>query len=165
MQISKYKAYRLLSTCRRSPAVVGLCVRANRDRGERQVQVRYHPIIWLYTSPAMLMASGTRYPYVATEVLCSEIWSIVETCVSNSNQLLGPFWETVLDRPPEDMKTQMVMASHFSKINAVFLSKKPAEVCDVPSTKSSLFKFNLSSPDVRVHTITTVHSGTTALAY
>ncbi|KAI0080509.1 SAPS-domain-containing protein [Panus rudis PR-1116 ss-1] len=69
-----------------------------------------------------------KYPYVATEVLCSEIWSIVETCLKNSEQLLTPFWETVLDRSPEDMKTQMVMASHFAKINAVFLSKKPAEM-------------------------------------
>ncbi|EMD38130.1 hypothetical protein CERSUDRAFT_113278 [Gelatoporia subvermispora B] len=69
-----------------------------------------------------------KYPYVATEVLCSEIWSIVETCLNHADQLLTPFWETVLDRPPEDMKTQMVMASHFAKINAVFLSKKPAEM-------------------------------------
>jgi hypothetical protein len=42
--------------------------------------------------------------------------------------LLEPFWETVLDRPPEEMKTQMVMAAHFAKINSAFLSKKPAEV-------------------------------------
>ena len=69
-----------------------------------------------------------RYPYVATEVLCSEIWSIVETCPSNTDQLLVPFWETVLDRTPEDMKTRMTMAAQFAKINAVFLSKKPAEV-------------------------------------
>lgn len=69
-----------------------------------------------------------KYPYVATEVLCSEIWTIVETCLNNSGKLLIPFWETVLDRPPEDMKTQMIMASHFAKINAVFLSKKPEEM-------------------------------------
>ncbi|KAI0306658.1 SIT4 phosphatase-associated protein-domain-containing protein [Multifurca ochricompacta] len=69
-----------------------------------------------------------KYPYVATEVLCSEIWSIVETCLNNTDQLLGPFWETVLDRTPEDMKTRMTMASQFAKINAVFLSKKPAEM-------------------------------------
>ena len=73
-----------------------------------------------------------RYPYVATEVLCSEIWSIVETCISPSNNLLATFWETVLDRSPEDMKTQMVMASQFAKINSVFLSKKPAEVNALP---------------------------------
>jgi hypothetical protein len=70
----------------------------------------------------------SRYPYVATEVLCSEIWSIVETCLNNTDQLLVPFWETVLDRTPEDMRTRMTMAAQFAKINAVFLSKKPAEV-------------------------------------
>ena len=70
---------------------------------------------------------SSRYPYVATEVLCSEIWSIVETCLGHTDQLLTPFWETVLDRSPEDMRTEMVMASHFAKINAVFLNKKPAE--------------------------------------
>ncbi|KAJ7772937.1 SIT4 phosphatase-associated protein-domain-containing protein [Mycena maculata] len=69
-----------------------------------------------------------KYPYVATEVLCSEIWSVVETCVNSQTELLIPFWDTVLERSPEDMKTQMVMASHFAKINAVFLSKKPAEM-------------------------------------
>ncbi|KAF9010875.1 SAPS-domain-containing protein [Hymenopellis radicata] len=69
-----------------------------------------------------------KYPYVATEVLCSEIWSIVETCINEQTQLLVPFWESLLDRSPEEMRTQMVMASHFAKINAVFLSKKPAEM-------------------------------------
>lgn len=39
-----------------------------------------------------------------------------------------PFWETVLDKSPEEMKTEMAMAAHFAKINAVFLNKKPAEV-------------------------------------
>ncbi|KAF7364013.1 hypothetical protein MSAN_01060000 [Mycena sanguinolenta] len=71
-----------------------------------------------------------KYPYVATEVLCSEIWSVVETCVNSQSELLIPFWEAVLERSPEDMKTQMVMASHFAKINAVFLSKKPAEMLE-----------------------------------
>ena len=73
-----------------------------------------------------------RYPYVATEVLCSDIWSIVETCVNHSEELLAPFWETILDRSPEDMKMGMVMASHFAKLNAVFLTKKPAEASRNP---------------------------------
>ncbi|KAJ6501910.1 SIT4 phosphatase-associated protein-domain-containing protein [Mycena sanguinolenta] len=71
-----------------------------------------------------------KYPYVATEVLCSEIWSVVETCVNSQTELLIPFWEAVLERSPKDTKTQMVMASHFAKINAVFLSKKPAEMLE-----------------------------------
>ncbi|KAK2459428.1 hypothetical protein APHAL10511_008539 [Amanita phalloides] len=86
-----------------------------------------------------------KYPYVATEVLCSEIWSIVETCVNEQNQLLEPFWETVLDRSAEDMKTRMVMASHFVKINSVFLSKKPAEMLafikSQPSVVENLLRY------------------------
>jgi hypothetical protein len=74
------------------------------------------------------LTQACRYPFVATEVLCSELWSIVETCLRNPNQLLAPLWESVLDRSVDDMKTRTVMASHFAKINASFLSKKPAEV-------------------------------------
>ena len=69
-----------------------------------------------------------RYPYVAAEVLCSEIWSIVETCITDQQQLLVPFWETVLDKSPEEMRSQVMMAAHFAKVNVAFLSKKPAEV-------------------------------------
>ncbi|TFK90277.1 SAPS-domain-containing protein [Polyporus arcularius HHB13444] len=69
-----------------------------------------------------------KYPYVATEVLCSEIWSIVDTCVNHPDQLLVPFWETVLEKSPEEMRSQVMMASHFAKVNIAFLSKKPAEM-------------------------------------
>lgn len=74
------------------------------------------------------VSTSKRYPYIATEVLCSDIWSIVETCVREQQQLLVPFWETVLERSADDMKTQMTMATHFVKINSTFLSKKPSEV-------------------------------------
>ncbi len=79
---------------------------------------------------SVLAQSSTswRYPYVATEVLCSEIWSIVDTCVNHPDQLLVPFWETVLEKSPEEMRSQVMMASHFAKVNIAFLSKKPAEV-------------------------------------
>ena len=88
-----------------------------------------------HTVPHVLLVVLTlprRYPYVATEVLCSDIWSIVEACIAHADQLLRPFWEIVLDRSPDDMKTEMIMAAHFAKINATFLTKKPAEVNRVP---------------------------------
>ena len=69
-----------------------------------------------------------RYPYIATEVLCCEIWSIVDTCVNEQQQLLVPFWEVVLDKSPDEMKIQTTMASHFAKVNSVFMTKKPVEV-------------------------------------
>ena len=84
-----------------------------------------------FTAQCVLLLTSTvllRYPYIATEVLCCEIWSIVDTCMNEQQQLLVPFWEIVLDKSPEEMKTQMIMASHFAKINSVFMAKKPAEV-------------------------------------
>lgn len=69
-----------------------------------------------------------RYPYVATEVLCSDIWSIVDAAVNHQDKLLVPFWETVLDKSPEEVRSQVMMATHFAKVNVAFLGKKPAEV-------------------------------------
>jgi hypothetical protein len=127
MQGPEHQTYRLFSTGRRVVAFDGICNRTDRRRGEGQVQVSaFHSFPRFFLTIGALHAP--RYPHVATEVLCSEIWSIVETCVNHANQLLVPFWETVLDRSPEEMKTQMVLASHFAKINSVFLVRKPAEV-------------------------------------
>ncbi|EJD02211.1 SAPS-domain-containing protein, partial [Fomitiporia mediterranea MF3/22] len=69
-----------------------------------------------------------KYPYIATEVLCSELWTIVETCLNNQDRLLAPFWDAVLDRDIADLKEKNIMASHFAKINATFLMKKPHEM-------------------------------------
>lgn len=80
------------------------------------------------------MVAASRYPYVATEVLCSDLWSIVDTCLSNQDKLLTPFWDSVLDRTTTDMKDQNVLASHFAKISATFLLKKPLEVTSASCT-------------------------------
>ncbi|KAI0807835.1 SAPS-domain-containing protein [Fomes fomentarius] len=69
-----------------------------------------------------------KYPYVATEVLCSDIWSIVDAAVNHQDKLLVPFWETVLDKSPEEVRSQVMMATHFAKVNVAFLGKKPAEM-------------------------------------
>ena len=61
--------------------------------------------------------------------MCSEIWSIIETCLNSHDMyLLRDFWNDTLNRDPVDMRNQNIMASHFAKINATFLMKKPAEV-------------------------------------
>ncbi|KAF8607974.1 SAPS-domain-containing protein [Ceratobasidium sp. AG-I] len=69
-----------------------------------------------------------KYPYVSAEVLCCEIWAIVERCTENSAQILAPFWDTVLSTPPEELKTKASVAAHFSKISTVFIMKKPDEM-------------------------------------
>jgi hypothetical protein len=48
--------------------------------------------------------------------------------VGKADVVLAPFWEFVLDRSPDDMKTRMVMASHFVKINLGFILKWPEKV-------------------------------------
>ena len=77
--------------------------------------------------------------------------------MNHSEELLAPFWETVLDRSPEDMKMEMVMASHFAKINAVFLTKKPAEVG--PYLFFPRGSLPHSDIDARVHPMSTVRRG------
>ena len=157
MQGSKYAPYRLFSEVRCAAALAGICHRTDRGRGPGQIQVRTKPMFFslFRTLPSHI---SQRYPYVATEVLCSEIWSIVETCLNNTDQLLVPFWETVLDRTPEDMKTRMTMASQFAKINAVFLSKKPAEVTAAflrhPVANSE------TAADAQIHPSTAIHRRT-----
>ncbi|KAF5373617.1 hypothetical protein D9758_000980 [Tetrapyrgos nigripes] len=71
-----------------------------------------------------------KYPFTATQVLCSEIWSVVETCISHQEEILGPFWDAILDLSYDERKTRQAMAGHFAKINAVFLSKKPTEMLE-----------------------------------
>lgn len=93
----------------------------------------------------------SRYPYIATEVLCSEIWSIVEACTSRSSELLLPFWDSILDTSPGDMMGKINVATHFVKINAIFLSKKPDEVCAAASGDVRVSPSTLS--DVRIHPI------------
>ncbi|WVR09507.1 hypothetical protein IAU60_006575 [Kwoniella sp. DSM 27419] len=52
----------------------------------------------------------SRYPNVATEVLCcAELWSIADTIVKHSDHLLMPFWDAVL--PPISEPTSPTTAS------------------------------------------------------
>ncbi|CAE6397243.1 unnamed protein product [Rhizoctonia solani] len=69
-----------------------------------------------------------KYPYVSAEVLCCEIWSIVERCTENSAQILAPFWDIVLSMPPDELRAKASVAAQFSKISGTFLMKKPEEM-------------------------------------
>nr|XP_019011578.1 uncharacterized protein I206_03680 [Kwoniella pini CBS 10737]OCF50359.1 hypothetical protein I206_03680 [Kwoniella pini CBS 10737] len=54
----------------------------------------------------------TRYPTLATEILCcAELWSMSETIIHHSDYLLAPFWDAVL--PPldvDDPKAEPIVA-------------------------------------------------------
>ncbi|KAF8304993.1 SAPS-domain-containing protein [Clavulina sp. PMI_390] len=72
--------------------------------------------------------SKFRYPHVATEVLCSEIWSILDTCLQSKDQLLVPFWDYLLALSNTELQQKPLIGPNFTKITAVFLSKKPEEM-------------------------------------
>ena len=42
--------------------------------------------------PLLTSNGAKKIPYFAIEVLCSDIWSIVETRVNRSEEPLAPFW-------------------------------------------------------------------------
>jgi serine/threonine-protein phosphatase 6 regulatory subunit 3 len=64
-----------------------------------------------------------RYPFIASEILCCEVWPLYDALMAQP-ELLQKFWQ-FLDRPaPLDA----LLASHFSKVIAVLLTKKTAEV-------------------------------------
>lgn len=66
-----------------------------------------------------------KYSYVATEVLSSETWSILETLMENQ-QHLREFWEFLRRPPPLDNTT----AGYFTKINETLLDKKTEEMLE-----------------------------------
>ena len=54
-----------------------------------------------------------KYPYVASEVLsCSEVWPIIDTIFSDTNEYLVPFWDAVLTSSPSPSQAPLPMHSH-----------------------------------------------------
>jgi hypothetical protein len=80
-----------------------------------------------------------RYPHVATEVLCSEIWSVVETCVREADQLLVPFWDNTLSMSNAELQQKPLIGPHFTKITTVFMAKKPDEARTLSSETKPMF--------------------------
>lgn len=66
-----------------------------------------------------------KYSYIATEVLSSETWSILEALMEN-RQHLGEFWEFLRRPAPLDN----TIAGYFTKINETLLDKKTEEMLE-----------------------------------
>ena len=66
-----------------------------------------------------------KYAYVASEILSSETWSIIESLVENQ-PFLRQFWEFIRKDPPLDPAT----AGYFTKINETLLDKKTEETLE-----------------------------------
>lgn len=66
-----------------------------------------------------------KYSYIATEVLSSETWSILEALMEN-RQHLREFWDFLKRPPPLDN----TIAGYFTKINETLLDKKTEEMLE-----------------------------------
>lgn len=53
-----------------------------------------------------------KYPYVASEVLCSDIPSIADTALANADTILDPFWNNVLHSGPARVQPPHPHHSH-----------------------------------------------------
>ena len=69
--------------------------------------------------------SRLKYAYVATEVLSSETWSILESIMENQ-QHLREFWRFLRQPAPLDNTS----AGYFTKINETLLDKKTEEMLE-----------------------------------
>lgn len=85
-----------------------------------------------------------KYPYIASEVLSSDIWSIVDTALSNSDDLLVPFWDSILSRgatsnPPTITQHQHPLFSDSQKSQTTFDGPKlnATNVPTVPGEEAS----------------------------
>ena len=63
-----------------------------------------------------------KYAYVASEVLASETWSILETLLDNQDEI-KKFWGFLRREPPLDPTE----ASYFTKVNETLIDKKTEE--------------------------------------
>ena len=69
--------------------------------------------------------SRQKYAYVASEILSSETWSIIEAMMENRGHL-SKFWDFLRREPALDPVT----AGYFTKINETLLDKKTEETLD-----------------------------------
>ncbi|KAI9888590.1 MAG: hypothetical protein M1814_006637 [Vezdaea aestivalis] len=67
----------------------------------------------------------TKFAYIASEILSSDVWSILEALVENQKHL-RKFWEYLQTPPPLDP----VSAGYFTKVNEMLLDKKTEEMIE-----------------------------------
>ncbi|PLW08492.1 hypothetical protein PCANC_22029 [Puccinia coronata f. sp. avenae] len=71
-----------------------------------------------------------RYPYLCTEILASDLWSVTSQIFSDFPRLnlLTRFWDAVLDQPPSATASKSVQIGYWAKANITLINSKPAEM-------------------------------------
>jgi hypothetical protein len=88
----------------------------------------------------------SRFPFIACEILASEVWTIVDAVYKNEDLVAQLFAFLEKDAP-----LNALMASFVSRVTAVLLEKKPSQMVELLKKKDnfiSLFLKHLSSASV-----------------
>lgn len=79
-----------------------------------------------------------KYPYIASEVLSSDVWSVVDTALASSDEMLVPFWDAILSN---DTKAQQTVTQHqhplFAQSDAISVPGSPHLAASSASTYSN----------------------------
>ncbi|POW04741.1 hypothetical protein PSHT_11105 [Puccinia striiformis] len=71
-----------------------------------------------------------RYPYLCTEILAADLWSVTSQIFSDFPRLnlLTRFWDAVLDQPPSATSSKSVQIGYWAKANITLINSKPNEM-------------------------------------
>ncbi|KAH8921466.1 SAPS-domain-containing protein [Atractiella rhizophila] len=68
-----------------------------------------------------------KFPYVATEILCMDLFPLLETIFSAPQSFLLPFWNSVMSRTPGELSLKTVQVGYFVKVMGSFLQARPVQ--------------------------------------
>ncbi|KAL8769098.1 MAG: hypothetical protein Q9209_004884 [Squamulea sp. 1 TL-2023] len=83
-----------------------------------------------------------KYAYIASEILSSETWSIIESLMENQHHL-RTFWDFLNREPP----LEATVAGYFTKVNETLLDKKTEETLQFVRTQPDVVQAILKHVD------------------
>ncbi|KAL8779683.1 MAG: hypothetical protein Q9213_006830 [Squamulea squamosa] len=83
-----------------------------------------------------------KYAYIASEILSSETWSIIESLMENQHHLRA-FWDFLNREPP----LEATVAGYFTKVNETLLDKKTEETLQFVRTQPDVVQAILKHVD------------------
>ncbi|KAL8710727.1 MAG: hypothetical protein Q9220_004745 [cf. Caloplaca sp. 1 TL-2023] len=83
-----------------------------------------------------------KYAYIASEILASETWSIIESLMENQHHL-RTFWDFLNREPP----LEATVAGYFTKVNETLLDKKTEETLHFVKTQPNVVQAMLKHVD------------------
>lgn len=77
---------------------------------------------------ALILIITYRYPFISTEILCSDVDVIQNKLVENEDNILQSFWDFIMLKPYKELIEYNTSLVFWSKVIAKLLERKPLEV-------------------------------------